>query len=76
MAGGLTDARRERPAPPPIRLPLEWLDRKLGRHVDAAEVRSSLAYRPFAISCDGKVGGKDKVVRSSPGTQFVFRPRN
>jgi phenylalanyl-tRNA synthetase beta chain len=47
--GGVADARREMPAPPPIRLPLGWLDRKLGRHVEPAEVRGILERLEFGV---------------------------
>ena len=49
LAGGLADARVERPAPAPIDLPLEWLDRKLGRAVSAEEVRHILESLQFGV---------------------------
>ncbi len=50
LVGGLADQRRDTPAPPPIRLPLDWLDRKLGRHVEPAEVRDILERLSFGVS--------------------------
>ena len=35
LVGGLADAWKPPPAPPPIVLPLDWLDRKLGRDIRA-----------------------------------------
>jgi phenylalanyl-tRNA synthetase beta chain len=49
IAGGLADAYRPKPAPDPIRLPLEWLDRKLGRQVAPSEVRSILESLEFGV---------------------------
>ena len=40
------DARR----PPPIELPLDWLERKLGRAIDAAEVRGILERLEFGVA--------------------------
>jgi phenylalanyl-tRNA synthetase beta chain len=48
--GGVADPRRE-PAPPaPIELPLEWLARKLGRAVTAAETRRILESLQFGVT--------------------------
>ena len=50
LVGGVADQRREIPAPPPIELPLEWLQRKLGRAIEAGEVRRILESLAFAVS--------------------------
>src|SRR6202042_3386514 len=39
LVGGLTDAYRPLPAPQPIALDLDWLNKKLGSDVPAARVR-------------------------------------
>jgi phenylalanyl-tRNA synthetase beta chain len=49
VVGGLADAYRPLAAPPPIELPLDWLDRKLGRAVPAAEVRKILESLKFRV---------------------------
>jgi phenylalanyl-tRNA synthetase beta chain len=50
LVGGLTDAGSV-PAPPqPIELPLAWLDRKLGRHVERAQARGILQALGFGVS--------------------------
>jgi phenylalanyl-tRNA synthetase beta chain len=48
--GGVADARKEIPAPPPIDLPLEWLARKLGRGIPPGEVRGILERLEFGVS--------------------------
>jgi len=48
--GGIADQRKPKAAPTPIRLPLDWLDMKLGRAVEAAEVRDILERLAFAVS--------------------------
>jgi phenylalanyl-tRNA synthetase beta chain len=50
LAGGLADTRREMPLPSPIRLPLEWLEGKLGREVEPAEVRDILERLSFGVA--------------------------
>lgn len=50
VVGGLTDTARPFSEPPVIELPLEWLDRKLGRHVDDAEVREILESLEFRVN--------------------------
>jgi len=50
LVGGVADQRREIPAPPPIELPLEWLQRKLGRAIEAPEVRRILESLAFGVS--------------------------
>jgi phenylalanyl-tRNA synthetase beta chain len=49
LVGGLVDAWQPPPPPAPIRLPLDWLDRKLGRHVAPAEVRGILEALEFGV---------------------------
>ena len=50
MQGGVADRKRDFVAPPPIDLPLEWLERKLGRAVSPEEVRGILERLEFAIT--------------------------
>jgi phenylalanyl-tRNA synthetase beta chain len=49
LVGGLADVFRRLPAPQPIQLPLHWLDRKIGRHVEPAEVRRILEALQFTV---------------------------
>jgi phenylalanyl-tRNA synthetase beta chain len=49
LIGGLADAYRPLPMPPPIVLPLDWLDRKLGRRIPETEVRSILESLEFKV---------------------------
>jgi phenylalanyl-tRNA synthetase beta chain len=49
VVGGVADDRRELPPPPEIELPLAWLERKLGRTIDAAEVRGILERLEFGV---------------------------
>jgi len=49
MVGGLADNFRPHPTPPPVLLPLDWLDRKLGLAVPAAEVRRILESLEFTV---------------------------
>jgi phenylalanyl-tRNA synthetase beta chain len=49
IVGGIADAWIPKPAPQPILLPLDWLDRKLGRAVPASEVRSILQSLEFGV---------------------------
>lgn len=62
LVGGLADAYRPKPAPAPISLPLGWLDRKLGRHIEEAEVTSILESLEFGVS------------RQTPGVLSVTVP--
>ena len=50
LVGGVADQKREIAKPAPIELPLEWLDRKLGRAVAPAEVRDLLERLEFGVS--------------------------
>ncbi len=50
IAGGVADDRAEMEAPPPIDLPLDWLERKLGRAIAPAEVRDILERLEFGVS--------------------------
>jgi len=51
LVGGLVDvARPAAQVPEPIVLSLDWLDRKIGRHVDSAEVRGILRALQFGVS--------------------------
>ena len=49
LVGGLADNHRPMPVPPPVVLPLDWLDRKLGRPVPAGEVRRILESLEFRV---------------------------
>jgi phenylalanyl-tRNA synthetase beta chain len=49
LAGGLADNYRPMPVPPPVVLPLDWLDRKLGRAVPVEEVRRILESLEFRV---------------------------
>lgn len=49
VVGGLADAHRLPPAPAPIMLPLEWLEKKLGRPISGAEVRAILEALEFTV---------------------------
>jgi phenylalanyl-tRNA synthetase beta chain len=48
--GGVAESAREFPPPAPIDLPLDWLDRKLGRNIPSAEVREILERLEFQVS--------------------------
>jgi phenylalanyl-tRNA synthetase beta chain len=50
LVGGVADQKREIPAPPPIELPLDWLQRKLGRRIEPVEVREILESLQFEVS--------------------------
>ena len=50
LVGGVAESRREIAPPPPIDLPLDWLERKLGRSIAPAEVRDILERLEFAVS--------------------------
>jgi phenylalanyl-tRNA synthetase beta chain len=50
LVGGVADQRANKPAPAAIRLPLDWLGRKLGTAVTAEQVRDILTRLEFAVS--------------------------
>ena len=50
IVGGVADQKKDIPAPPPIELPFDWLERKLGRNVSPAEVRGILERLEFGVS--------------------------
>jgi phenylalanyl-tRNA synthetase beta chain len=49
LVGGLADSYQPLPAVPPIELSLDWLDRKLGRSLETAEVRRILESLQFGV---------------------------
>jgi len=49
LVGGVADVKKKIPPPPPIDLPLDWLDRKLGRAIPAEEVRVILERLEFRV---------------------------
>ena len=53
VMGGVADAAGPRPSLPSLALPLEWLDRKLGRHVASDEVRGILTALQFGVTEEG-----------------------
>jgi phenylalanyl-tRNA synthetase beta chain len=50
LSGGLVDSWQQAPAPLPIELPMDWLRRKLGRQIEAGEVRAILESLQFGVS--------------------------
>ena len=50
LVGGVADRRREPVAPPPIELPINWLQRKLGRVIEPAEVQRILESLAFGVT--------------------------
>jgi phenylalanyl-tRNA synthetase beta chain len=48
--GGVADQMKAIPVPPAIELPLDWLERKLGRAVEPAVVRGILERLEFGVS--------------------------
>ena len=50
LVGGLADQRKEALQPPPIKLPMDWLSRKLGLAVGAEQVRDILTRLEFKVS--------------------------
>ncbi len=50
MVGGLIDVYTPKPAPPPVILPLDWLDRKLGKALETEEVRAILQSLAFTVT--------------------------
>jgi phenylalanyl-tRNA synthetase beta chain len=55
LVGGLADVHAEFVSPPAIPLDLDWLARKLGRRLEAAEVRRILESLQFGVSEDFQV---------------------
>jgi phenylalanyl-tRNA synthetase beta chain len=53
LVGGVADAKRELKTPQAIALPLDWLKRKLGRQVDAGEVKRILENLEFKVEAHG-----------------------
>jgi len=53
LAGGLADWQIESSVPPPIALDGRWLNRKIGRDVEGAEVRSILENLGFGVAGEG-----------------------
>ena len=49
LVGGTADQKKDTAPPPPILLPLEWLQRKLGRSIEPAEVRRILESLEFGV---------------------------
>jgi phenylalanyl-tRNA synthetase beta chain len=49
IVGGLADQKRDMLAPPPIVMPHDWLERKLGRAIPPAEVRRILESLEFRV---------------------------
>jgi phenylalanyl-tRNA synthetase beta chain len=62
LVGGLADSHGELKTPPPIELPVGWLKAKLGRELEAREVRSILKSLEFGVE------------ESSPGRFLVTVP--
>ncbi len=50
LVGGLADQRKEALPPPPIKLPMDWLSRKLGLAVNPEQVRDILTRLEFKVS--------------------------
>src|SRR5580704_10721036 len=50
LVGGVADRKAEFKTPPPIELTVEWLTRKLGRPVNATEVRAILEALDFGVT--------------------------
>ena len=50
LVGGVADQMREMTAPPAIELSLAWLERKLGRKIEPAEVRRILESLAFGVT--------------------------
>ena len=50
LVGGLADRRAPRPATPALRLPIDWLGRKLGIVIGAGQVRDILTRLEFQVS--------------------------
>ena len=50
LVGGVAESKKEIAPPAPIDLPLDWLERKLGRAIGAEEVRDILERLDFQVS--------------------------
>ncbi len=50
VIGGVADQKKDIPPTPPIDLPLDWMERKLGRAVEPAEVRRILEGLEFLVA--------------------------
>jgi phenylalanyl-tRNA synthetase beta chain len=50
LVGGVADEKLDSPPLPPIQLPLDWLERKLGRSLQQAEVTSILQRLEFGVT--------------------------
>jgi phenylalanyl-tRNA synthetase beta chain len=50
IGGGVSDQKKAISPPPPIDLPLEWLERKLGRAIEPSEVQRLLERLQFGVS--------------------------
>jgi phenylalanyl-tRNA synthetase beta chain len=70
IVGGVADSRREVPPPPPIELPLDWLERKLGRSIDPTEVRGILERLEFGVT-EPKPGVFSVIVPSWRATKDI-----
>ena len=68
--GGVADQKKEIALLPPIELPLDWLERKLGRAIAADEVRQILERLEFGIR-ESKPGVFSVTVPSWRGTKDV-----
>jgi phenylalanyl-tRNA synthetase beta chain len=68
--GGVADRKKEIEPLPPIELPLDWLERKLGRSIAAAEVREILERLEFGVA-EAKPGVFSVTVPSWRATKDV-----
>lgn len=50
LAGGVTDSYQPLPGVPPITLPLDWLDKKLGHKTSTTQVRGILESLQFGVT--------------------------
>lgn len=75
LVGGLADRHADLKEPAPIPLDLDWLARKLGRVLDAAEVRRILESLHFGVS-ESKSGAPQVSVPSWRATKDVAIPED
>jgi phenylalanyl-tRNA synthetase beta chain len=68
--GGVADQKKDIAPLPPIELPLDWLERKLGRSIAAGEVREILQRLEFGVA-DAKPGVFSVTVPSWRATKDV-----